>query len=282
LQKIIVSGATSQIGYFLLPRLLNNGYEVTAISRKQQHNQLNLNWIHANINSLDNIDLQSDFLLHLSLLSSAELFINKISHLNRVIAFSSTSRFTKINSKDPKERKIADTLAYAEDKFINLCEKNNITWTIFRPTLVYGCGLDRNISFIANFIYRFGFFPMLGNGQGLRQPIHADDLALACLQVLNNSKTFNNSYNLSGGETLSYYDMILEIFKALDKKPRIISIPTSLFNILVKIMVHFPYFNHISTSMLERMNQNLCFEHIAAKNDFSYKPRSFNYHDLGI
>lgn len=34
--KIVVTGATSIIGYFLLPRLVNAGYEVHAISRNRR------------------------------------------------------------------------------------------------------------------------------------------------------------------------------------------------------------------------------------------------------
>ena len=85
--------------------------------------------------------------------------------------------------------------------------------------------MDRNVTMIARFIRRFGFFPLVGNGKGYRQPVHADDVAAACLMVLNRPITFNRNYNLSGGQTLTFREMVEAIFLALDKKPRIVSIP---------------------------------------------------------
>ncbi len=43
----------------------------------------------------------------------------------------------------------------ADAKYI--CKKLGIEYTILRPTMIYGSGLDRNTSSIVRFIKRFGF-----------------------------------------------------------------------------------------------------------------------------
>ena len=97
--------------------------------------------------------------------------------VHRLVAFSSTSRFTKQGSGSPRERETARRLAEAEDAVQEACRRRGIRWTILRPTLVYGGGRDRNVSDVARFVARFGFFPIAGRGTGRRQPVHGADLA---------------------------------------------------------------------------------------------------------
>ena len=123
--------------------------------------------------------------------------------MKRVVAFSSTSRFTKQGSSSPRERETARRLAEAEEAVERACRERRIRWTILRPTLVYGGGRDRNVSAIARFVRRFGFFPIAGEGRGKRQPVHAADLARAALAVLDNPATFDRAYDTPGGETLT-------------------------------------------------------------------------------
>ncbi len=267
----IVTGASSQIGRFLLPHIQAAGFEITAISRQEPINKA---WLQIDITK-NILPVKSKILFHIAPLPLLpQLLAN--SNIKRVITFSSTSRFSKTSSSDVKEQQIAAQLTEAETQVIELCEQQQIAWTIFRPTLIYGCGIDKNVSFIAEFIRRFGFFPVIGKGIGLRQPVHADDLAIACLQAYNSSITINKTYNLSGGQTLTYRDMVEEIFYSLGKKPRIISIPLFVFKILIHSITWLPKFSHLSTAMVTRINQNLCFDHTAAYNDFGYQPRTFN------
>ena len=276
MSTIIVAGATNQIGYFLLPRLQN--YKVIAISRQSHPNTDNITWLQTDLATEGlpiKISSQLFYSAPLPLLSSLLANLPQKTLLTRVIAFSSTSRFTKENSTNSKEKTIANQLIQAETELIKECQQRNIAWTILRPTLVYGCGLDKNITFIANFINKFGFFPIIGQGTGLRQPVHADDLAQACIQVALSTKTINKTYNLTGGQTLSYRDMVTAIFKSLGKKPRIISIPSPLFTTMIRCIIWLPKYSHLSTTMVTRINQDLCFNCTSAQHDFNYQPRKF-------
>ncbi len=273
---IIVAGASNQIGHFLLPQLQN--YKVIAISRRPRTNTDNINWLQTDLSTGNlPIELHSQLFYSapLPLLPSLLARLPKKTLLTRVIAFSSTSRFTKENSTNIKEKNVASQLSQAETALIKECQQRNIAWTILRPTLVYGCGLDKNVTFIANFIKRFGFFPIIGKGTGLRQPVYADDLAKACIQVALSSNTINKAYNLTGGQTLSYRDMINAIFKSLGKKPKIISIPPLLFTTMIRCITWLPKYSHLSTTMVTRINQDLCFDCTPAQHDFNYQPRKF-------
>jgi nucleoside-diphosphate-sugar epimerase len=274
---ILVSGATSQIGIYCLPLLVEAGYAVQAISRHQQTPQPGVTWLRADLTDLSITPAAPTHLLHLAGIPLLPPLLETLPPtLTRVIAFSSTSRFTKEKSPDPAERQLAAQLAQAEQSVMEICARRHIAGTIFRPTLIYGCGRDQNIAFITRMIQRFGFFPLPGPGQGLRQPVHAQDLALACLQALHNPKTYGHSYNLSGGSTLSYRQMVSTVFAQLGKKPRIVNIPPSLFSTAVTMLKVLPPFRHVSVSMLKRIEQDLCFDHSAAHQDFGYSPRFFS------
>lgn len=193
----------------------------------------------------------------------------------RIVALSSTSVFTKTASSDAAERTLANQIAASEKRFIAWAQGQGVEWLILRPTLIYGWGRDQNVSVIARFIRRFGFFPVFGPAKGLRQPIHADDVTSACIRALAAKDVKNASYNISGGETLSYRDMVIRIFQALEKRPRLVTTPLWLFHLAVAGVRMLPRFGDWSSAMAERMNQDLVFDHSSAERDFGFSARPF-------
>jgi nucleoside-diphosphate-sugar epimerase len=193
----------------------------------------------------------------------------------RVVAFGSTSRFGKAGSSDREERALVLRLIAAETALAEECQARGMTWTLLRPTLIYGSGRDRNVTSIARFARRFGCFAVAGGGRGLRQPVHADDLARAVTAVLQASATANRSYNLTGGETLSYRQMVERILTASGRKPRVLSLPLRPLRLALRLLRLAPRFRHLSAEMADRMNQDLTYDRGAAERDFGYQARPF-------
>jgi nucleoside-diphosphate-sugar epimerase len=193
----------------------------------------------------------------------------------RVVALSSTSRFTKIGSGDMAENAVAAKLIESEAQVQAWAEARGIEWVVLRPTLIYGLGRDKNISEIARFIRRFGFFPVLGQAHGLRQPIHAEDVAAACVAALQAPAAANRAYNLSGGETLAYREMVARVFKAMGCPVRLVTVPLWAFRLAVAMLRRVLRFRHWSAAMAERMNRDLVFDHAEAARDLGFKPRGF-------
>ena len=193
----------------------------------------------------------------------------------RVVALSSTSVFTKTSSSEAAERALATNIATGEQRLIAWAQARGVEWLILRPTLIYGRGRDRNISEIARFIRRFGFFPVFGAALGLRQPVYLDDVASACMSALEAENLKGGSYNISGGEALPYREMVVRIFHALGQRPRIISTPLWSFKLAVAGVRLLPRFRDWSSAMAERMNQDLVFDHAPAARDFGFSPRPF-------
>ena len=282
---LLVTGATSQIGHFLLPRLASEGFDVCAISRSDKTKNAtaapSVKWFNQDIaHGLDVTKIgHCSTLIHIAALDLLPDIIESASQLGvkRVIAFSSVSVFIKKDSPSPVERETIRRIIEAERLIQERCKQLGIEWTIFRPTLIYGCGLDKTVTTIANFIRRFGFFPIAGKAKGLRQPVHADDLAEACISALDTPETFNRAYNLSGGESLSYRRMVEKIFEGLGKKPRVISIPLPLLRFALRLIRLVPTYRYVTLEMADRMSGDICFDHDDAKRDFGYSPRGFMF-----
>jgi len=193
--------------------------------------------------------------------------------VTRIVAFSSTSRWTKTRSADPAEREVADRLARSEDAFIDACDRLRIGWTLLRPTLIYREGRDGNVSRLAGLARRFGVIPLAGSGAGLRQPVHAEDLARAALQVLDAPATRGKAYDLPGGETLSYRTMVERVFEGVGRRPRVIPVPARLWR--AGFAVAGRLLPGANAQMGARMEADLTFDPGPAQRDFNWRPRDF-------
>jgi nucleoside-diphosphate-sugar epimerase len=284
----IVLGGTGVVGHFLLPRLAAAGWRVRAVSRRPPPQDLapGTTWeVHDVTRGLNSLAAAGETTLFHSaplwLLPSLlpELAARGVS---RVIAFSSTSRFTKQDSASAASRGLARALADAEDALASGCGAHRIAWTVFRPTLIYGAGLDRNVSVIARLARRLGVFPLAGDARGLRQPVHADDLARACLQAVDEPRTFGRAYDLTGGSTLTYREMVERVFEAVGRRPRLLRVPLPVLRAGLRIARSTGVLPSVPADTAERMNVDQRFDSGDASRDFGYAPRPFDAAALSV
>ena len=191
-----------------------------------------------------------------------------------LVAVSSTSRSTKAASPDPDERAVAARLAAAEEAVACWAGDHGVRATILRPTLVYDGRHDRNVARIAAFVRRWRCFPLVGEGGGLRQPLHADDLAAACVAALD-APAPGGWYDLGGGEILSYREMVSRISIAVGRRPRFVRVPRWLVHAVLPPLRRLPGFRGVSPAAFDRMNEPLVVDAAAAVADLGFAPRRF-------
>ena len=277
-QTIGVLGATSHVGQALLLMLIEQGYAPLAFTRQAiTPDSENPRWQH--LSAIDQFSQKQaiPYWITLSPIALLEPYFKafEASSTKRIVVLSSTSIFTKSESTDPADQRLAQTFLEAEQNLQKWAEKVGIEYVILRPTLIYGLGKDKNICEIMRLIRRFGFFPLLGEAKGLRQPVHCRDVAQACVSALTSSNAANHSYNLSGSEVLSYKAMVLKLFQALGQKPRLVSIPIGLLKMSITFLKLIPRYRSWSFAMVERTNQDMIFDHDAAGRDLNFKPQAF-------
>ena len=258
----VVYGATGLAGRQLLEHLAGGGFEGLCLSRRPRPAPQGLppgfSW-NAAPEEEDLCVPPAAVLFSLVPISALPALLGRTGGGSRLIALSSSSVRFKAESSDPWERRQAQALSRAEQEVRRLCRNRRIVWTIFRPALVYDPGRDRNVSAVAAFVRRFGFFPVVRPGIGRRQPVHAADVARAMAAAVHAPRTREALLDLPGGETLTYREMVCRIFESLGRRPVLLPLPLGLaragFHVW-RTLTGTPY----SVAGLERMNADLVLD----------------------
>ena len=258
----VVFGATSLVGRHLVNCLSGQGFGGWCLSRGARpascETSPGFSWVAAS-GEEGLIVPASATLFSLVPISALPALVTRTTGGDRLVALSTSSVLFKAQSTDPRERKLAQEWRQAEEAVRRLCTERGIAWTIFRPTLIYDPGHDGNVSAIASFVRRFGVFPIVRPGAGLRQPIHAEDVARAMAAAPSAPGARNVLFGLPGGETLAYREMIHRIFESLDRRPLPLYLPLPLARVAFcawRALTGAEY----SAASLERMNVPLTLD----------------------
>lgn len=273
-------GANSLVGECLIQRLSKDDRHTFAFSRHPPdgNTETGVTWLHlpASVPTRAEAPQIKDWVCVAPIWVLPQYFGMIEAHgARRVVALSSTSLFVKGESSNRGEQELARRLAEGERALRVWADTHAVEWVSLRPTLIYGRGRDKNLTEIVRFVRRWGFFPLLGKADGLRQPVHAEDVAAACVSALTVPAAANRTYNLSGGETLPYREMVCRVFGVVGKSPYLVTIPRWLFRLAVAALRLLPRYRHWTTEMAERMNRDLVFDHADAARDLGFSPRLF-------
>lgn len=136
--------------------------------------------------------------------------------LRGVVACSSSSALTKRFAANAFDRDLVQRLQQAEQTLLDTCSALGVPCRILAPTLIYGRAgayQDRNLSRLLGLMRRLPLLPIPARS-GLRQPIHARQLAEAALAVVERLEREGSGCALppvvvlGGDESLSYGAML--------------------------------------------------------------------------
>jgi nucleoside-diphosphate-sugar epimerase len=277
-KKSLVIGGTGLVGGYIVEHLVRRRQRPFVLSRTPQlQGRPDVDWLQGDLERPETINCPSVKIIYCTanavpLADALPRFFSP--SLRRIVAFSSTSVMTKVDSEVVAERDMIARLAEAEQKIATQCEQHNVGWTILRPTLIYAEGRDTNITPLSRVIRKFRFMPLVGGGLGLRQPVHAEDLAVGAIAAASSPAAENNVYSLPGGETITYREMIGRIFDGLRMPRRAVSIPAALWR--ASFVVAKPLFPNGNVAMGMRMMKDMAFDSSAAVRDFGWNPRNFH------
>ena len=283
---VLLSGATSQIGVFVLPMLLKEAFSVIALSRKIENSTSvdnstsggSLRWFNPNTLSSEYSETlltKVGFLVSCGPIEVAVELLKLCPNIKGLICLSTSSVYTKVNSTAEKERHQIEAILSAEKKLKSLTQVQNIPLLLLRPTLIYGCGLDENVTRLASLIKRCRFLPVAGKASGLRNPVHAEDLASLIMNALHSSPLPNLTSPVCGGGELSYRQMAAQVFKAAGIKPRILSIPVGFLLFISSILQVLPINIGVSRETILRQNRDQVFDDTELRKSLNFDPRGF-------
>jgi len=271
----LVIGGSGLVGGYIVEHLRRRGGRVFAVSRSPR-DKPGVEWLCADLRKPETLDFPPFETLYCT--ADAILLADALPRLlnpsvKRLVAFSSTSVFTKQDTEVAKERETIRQLIVAEETIAAACEQHGVGWTILRPTLIYAEGRDTNITPLSRLIRRFGFMPLVAGAPGLRQPVHAEDLAIGAIGAAASPAAINKFYSLAGGEIISYQEMIGRLFDAMKMPRRTLSVPVPLWRLM--FLFAKPLFPGANVAMGLRMTKDMTFDDSAATRDFGWNPRAF-------
>ena len=272
----LVFGGSGQIGVPLLDRLQDAGWRVFAVSRGRHADVPGVQWLQGDLERCDELPRAVDAIISCGPLDHfARWYAASAVEAPRVLAFGSTSAEAKRDSADPAERDLAQRLRAGEQGVFAAAAGRGAQATLLRPTLVYGAGRDQTIARMARFAERRGWLPLPSGATGLRQPVHVDDLAQAAMAVLDAPVTAGRAYDLPGGESVEFREMVVRTLAALPSAPRLVVVPAPLFTAFAAIARLAGAGAGVGGSVISRLREDLVFDATPAGRDFGYAPRGF-------
>lgn len=278
---VIVIGGGSLVAPFLLHRLAAAGRHGLCLGRRvptREAEPLSAGFRFRRIDPESNAALAppGSAVLSLAPLWALPPLLPRLAGARRIVALGSTSAVVKAASPYEDDRRTAGALSDAEAAIRTAGDggAGGPAWTILRPTLIHDGETDGTVTAAARIIDRFGLFPILAPAKGLRQPVHADEVALAMLAALDAPEARNRAFDLPGGETLTYRAMLLRIAEALDRRVRLVTLPAPVLAAGLWGTRRLTG-RTLSPSLFARMNLDQVFDAGPARAAFGYDPGPF-------
>lgn len=276
MKTALVFGASGQIGAPLLDRLRDGGWNIVAMSRNAHGDAPGLAWKRGDFANMPGLPERVDVVFSCGPLDAfARWYAESRIAAPRIVAFGSTSAMTKHDSEDEHERDLVRRLLGAEAELFAASEQRDAAATMLRPTLVYGRGRDATLSRIAALARRHGRFLLPRRANGLRQPVHVGDLADAAFAASQSAAAQGRAYDLPGGETLPYRDMVKRVLDCLEPPAGLAELPMPLFRVALRVARSRGIARDLTDAAVQRMREDLVFDAEPARRDFGYAPRAF-------
>lgn len=270
-----IFGASGAVGRCLLTRLRDREEEVLACSRTPDAADLvrgaGIHWRHADLwRDLGHSSARS--IVSAGPLGGLVDWLERVETpvLSRVVALGSMSIDSKRDADDDAERAVAQQLAAAEQRLFALAEQRGFAATVLRPTLIWGGGRDRSLTPLFRRARLLRLLPLPREAGGRRQPIHADDVAGACLLALDLPGSAQHAIELGGGECLAVREMWRRVIAAAGA----ISVPVALAS--YRRLAALPMIGSSALlNALSRWPQDQTAEPEAAHRLLGHAPRDF-------
>lgn len=273
-----VTGGSGFLGGFVIPLLVEQGYDVTALARSGA--------AAATLASLGATPVEGDLDAPHSLSAAFEaaapsVLVNLASlgfghaptivaaaeaaGLERAVFVSTTAIFTRLDppSKDVRiaaERTIAGS---------------GLRWTIVRPAMIYGTPDDRNMWRLLRQVRRFPVVPMPGGGTNLQQPVHVADLAQAIVAAVRADVAVGKAYDVAGPEALTFRQIVSSAGAAVGRSPKALPLPARPIIAALTRLEATGRSAPLKAEQVERLIEDKVFDISGAVADLGFSPRPF-------
>lgn len=260
---VLITGATGFTGKVLTKKLSSLGATVHAIARKSSRttelDNLNIKWFRGNVYDPEIVKSATEgvhYIFHVAAafreakisndeyrkvhVESTELLAKealKQEQFKRFIHVSTMGVHGHIENPPGNENspyspgdEYQITKLEAELWIKDFATKNNLPFTIIRPTGIFGPGDKRLLKVFK--MAKMKFFPILGSGECLYHLIHVEDLANAIILSATADDALGEEFLIGNTEAIKLEEIINLVAQKLKTNPKAIRMPAWPFFIL--------------------------------------------------
>lgn len=277
--RLLVIGGSGFTGGFVLHEMTSRGLDVVAMARSEQAAaKLRTKGVDVVMGDLDVTSsleramrqAKADRLVNLaslgfghapSLVATAERV-----GFDHCVFISTTAIFTKLNAASKAVRVAAE----------RTIEESSLSWTILRPTMIYGAPGDRNMERLIRQLARLPVVPLPDGGHSLQQPVDVRDLARAIVAAAHLPAGDDAAFNVPGPEPLSFRAVVETIGRALER--RIVTVPVAVAPIrwIVGVQERHAPSPRLKVEQVERLVEDKVFDVGPAMAALGHRPRPFS------
>lgn len=153
-----------------------------------------------------------------------------------------------------------------------VCSQEKMYRTILRPTLIYDTDGGQEFTMFVDYLKRYPVVPFVGRGQAKKQPVYAADIVAGLIAVANNPQTYGKTYNLSGAESISIWDLAHLILKYQGISKPFVPIPLSLCRLVASLSEKILQNPALTRYAISRIEKDADLDNLPARQDLGYNP----------
>jgi len=160
----------------------------------------------------------------------------------------------------------------AKDKAEAAVRDSGMTWTIFRPSWVYG-PRDRSLNRFALFARTLPVVPLTGPGKNRVRPVHVDDVATAVTMALTVPAAANAVFEIGGPQLLSMRQIVRTMLEVMGKKRLVLPAPQPLVKLGAALLYRLPG-RVLSPRAVDFVNAEGDVDNRALHEELGFRPRA--------
>lgn len=301
--RILVTGGSGFTGGYVIRSLRKYGHEIVALGRSEaaraRVGALGAEAVAGDLDDPVSVTrafqhAAAEILVNVASLGfgHAPTVVDAASHasLRTAVFLSTTAIFTRLDVPTRATRLAAErTIA-----------ESDLTWTILRPSMIYGAPGDRNMERLLRFVKRSPVVPVPGGGRALQQPVHVEDVAAAVTAVVARYAALGSfppvdrnasygqdrpttkdppvdaqAYNIAGPSPMPLRRLLMVAAAAVGRSPRLLSIPVQSTAAAVGLYERHAQRPRLRTEQILRLIEDKSVDISAATKDLDFRPRSF-------
>jgi nucleoside-diphosphate-sugar epimerase len=266
MQKLLITGATGFIGSYLLPILYQQKFQITAAGRKNLSQSSSMPIKIVKVGDIDEETnwqeaLQGiDIVIHLAarahiinetipnpeaefikvntqgtanlVQQSIQAGVKHFIFISSIGAMTTQSdRILTENSPCHPDSPYGRSKLQAEQALMELAKSSSMTWTILRPTLVYGPGNPGNMERLMKLIKR-GLPLPFGAIKNRRSFVFVGNLVDAIITCLDHPNAANQIFLISDNQDVSTPELISLIAQQIQQPCQLLPVPSNLLKFL--------------------------------------------------